>query len=177
MANKPKGRRRPRGTYIKGNVNETLALSTLAASDLIAENFDEVVNEKTRVSSIVATYTWDNAVYDGTGPIIFGVAHSDYEDAEVEVYIENLGSWDSGDLISLEIGKRKIRKIGVFAPDASSDAAIGDVRFNEGRPFKTKLNWMLATGDTLQLWAYNTGATLTGASNLRMEGHANLWQL
>lgn len=164
------------GRYIKGNINETLALSTLAASALISDNFDETVNEKTFVSSIVISVSWDEVTNDSTGPIVFGVAHSDYEDAEVEVVIENLGSWDTGNLISQEISKRKVRKIGQLVADQSADAAVGDYRWNNGKPLKIKLGWMLQTGDTLQLWGYNIGATLVGASNIRIEGHANLWQ-
>jgi len=169
-------RRRSRGRYIKGNIEETLSLSTLASSTLISEDFDETVNEKTFVSSIVATYVWDNFTNDADGPLIFGVAHSDYTDAEIEAVIEASASWNTGDLVAQEVGRRKIRKIGSFAPDQAASANLGDWRFNDGKPVKTKLNWQLMTGQTLSLWAYNKGNTLGGSSLIRMDGHANLWQ-
>ncbi len=168
-----KGRKRSMSGYIKGNVNETLGLGTLAGTTLIAANFDESPQETALISTLVATWALDNLTI-GQGPIEFGVAHSDYTDAEIEQVLETTGSWDSGDKISKEIGNRLVRKIGVFV----SDGASTDVKFNNGKPVKTKLNWRLNTNETLQLWAYNiTGAALsTTTPSVHCDGHANLWQ-
>ncbi len=161
------------GTYIRGNVNEVLPLGTLGPLTLIAVNFDESPQATALISSLVATWALDSLTI-GQGPIEFGVAHSDYTDAEIEQVLETTGSWNTGDKISQEIGRRLVRKIGVMVSDGNSL----DVKFNQGRPVKTKLNWRLHKDDTLQLWAYNvTGSALTTTNpQLHCDGHANLWQ-
>ncbi len=172
MAHK-RGRKRSMKGYTKGVVNEALALSTLAPNTLISALFDEAPVERMLASSLVATWSIDDLLA-GQGPLIFGVAHSDYTDAEIEAYIENAGSWDTGDKIAQEVGKRLVRIIGSMVGEQGT--GTDDVRFNSGRPIKTKLNWMLNTGDTLRLWAYNkdTGA-LTLNAILNADGHINLW--
>ncbi len=175
MAKHPKARRKM-GRYIRGNIDDVLPLATLAPKDVIAIAFDGVVNERTLVSSIVAT--WSLAGYTpvtDAGPIQFGVAHGDYTSAEIEESLEDVGTWDEGNLIARERGKRKIRQIGVLQ---APDSAAGSFVFNDGRPKKTKLNWILNQGQALNMWAYNTGSiAVSGASgaDVRATGHANLW--
>ncbi len=178
MARKPSKPRRQfaRTFYIKGQVDETLTLGTLAAKTLISVTFDEVTSEQMRCSSVQAI--WSLGTYTPTlnaGPILIGIAHSDYTDAEIEAVIESTGSWDRGDKISQEIGKRLVRRIGVFdTPDDANDEVV----LNDGKPIKTKLNWHLNTGKTLRLWAYNQGTAALATTNpaVRAQGHANLWQ-
>ncbi len=160
---------------MKGNVEENLSLGTLASGATIGDTWDETVNEKTLISSIVAAWSLDN-ITAGQGPLTFGVAHSDYTDAEIQEVIDNAGSWDTGNKISQEQAKRLVRVIGDFASPAGSGA--GDLEFNDGRVIKTKLNWMLATGDTLKMWVHNrSGAAIaTTVPVLKATGHANLWQ-
>ncbi len=162
--------------YLKGNVDENVILTDLAAATLVSSDFDETPEQDTLVSSLVASYSIDNLVA-GQGPIIFGVAHSDYSDAEIEEFIENTGSWDQGSKIEQERAKRLIRKIGTLV--GTQGTGTNDVQFNGGVPVKTKLNWRLNTGDTLNLWAYNISATAlsTSVPVLRAHGHANLWMI
>ncbi len=160
---------------MKGVVDEEVPLGALAAKTLISAVFDETVLEKTRISSIVATWALNNwTPLAERGPIQVGLAHSDYSDAEVEEWIENAGSWNRGDKVSQEIARRLVRSVGIF--DAASLAA-GDAVLNDGRPIKTKLNWTLITGQTLRLWAYNLGVVAVGTTdpNVLLSGHANLW--
>ncbi len=161
--------------YYKGNVDESLGLGTLASNTLISDTWDETVNEKSLVSSIVATWSLDQLSL-AQGPISFGVAHSDYTDAEIEEVIENAGSWDRGDKISRERARRQVRVIGVFEGLGNT---VQDVNFNDGKPMKTKLNWVLQTGDTLKMWAYNDSATAlaTTVPTMKAKGHANLWSI
>jgi len=172
MAKHPKSRRRRR--YLKGNIDENLGLGTLASGTLISDTWDETVNERSLVSSVVASWSVD-LLTSPQGPILFGVAHSDYTDAEIEEVIENAGSWNEGDLVSQEKAKRKIRIIGQFVSEEL--AGTTDVRFNEGKPVKTKLNWILNQGQTLKMWAYNRSDTAlaTTAPVVRCSGHANIW--
>ncbi len=160
--------------YMKGNANEVLGLGTLAPLTLVAANWDESPQETALISSIVCSWVMDKLTL-GQGPIAFGVAHSDYTDAEIEEVIESTGTWDSGDKISRERAKRLIRKIGIISSEGGTGS---DARWNEGRPVKTKLNWRLNTNETLKLWAYNLSdaALSTTAPDLICEGHANLWQ-
>ncbi len=163
-------------SYLKGNIDENVIITDLAAATLVSSDFDETPEQDTLVSSIVASYSIDNLVA-GQGPLIFGVAHSDYSDAEIEEFIENTGSWDQGSKVEQERAKRLIRKIGTMVGTQGSGTV--DVKWNNGVPMKTKLNWRLNTGDTLNLWCYNISASALSTSTpvLRAHGHANLWMI
>ncbi len=161
--------------YIRGNVSEQLTLTTLAAQTLVSVDFDEVTEERMLASSIVGSYSIrDFTPATGDGPVKIGIAHSDYSDAELEEWMEQTDSWDEGDLIGQEVAKRKIRTIGIFRnPDSATLTQV----LKTGLPIKTKLNWILRTGQTLSLWAYNMGSSAfaTTAPIVEIEGHVNLW--
>ncbi len=165
------------GRYLRGNIDEQLSLGTLAAQAAVLAAFDETVNERTLVSSLVASWSMNNFTQgDGIGLIYFGVAHSDYTAAEIEEWIETVGSWNEGDVVETrEVGKRLIRQIGIF--EAVPGGGIGTVALREGAPVKTKLNWILNQGQTIDMWAYNTGGNPVGTTVpvMRAQGHANLW--
>ncbi len=160
--------------YYKGNVDESLGLGTLASRTLLSDTWDETVNEKSLISSFIATFAIDQLT-GPQGPLTVGVAHSDYSDTEIEDVIEAAGTWDRGNKISRELARRLVRTIGVFGP--SDGGLVQDLVLNDGKPIKTKLNWMLQTGDTLKMWIYNQGdAALSGTVPIvRVQGHANLW--
>ncbi len=176
-----KGRRRrgrSMGKYMRGSIDEEFSLGTLAAKTLASTLFDEVVTETTLVSSIVATWALANVTpIANQGPVLVGVAHSDYTDPEIEEFIEATGSWSPADMIQQEISKRKIRRIGIFILFVEATPLTINT-LNNGRPIKTKLNWTLNTGQTLRLWAYNLGsaAFATTTPNVDAQGHANLWR-
>ncbi len=161
--------------YLKGSVDHTLALSTLAAKTLISSNLASSVNERTFCSSLRATWSL-NSMTRGSddGPILVGVAHSDYTSIEIEEWIEQSNSWNEGNLIGQEIAKRKIRRVGLFeTPDDALEAIV----LNDGKPITTKLGWILLQAQTLKVWAYNTGisALATTDPDVQVNGHANLW--
>ena len=163
------------GRYIPGDIDETLLLPTLASRTLVSTPFDNVVNERTLVSSIIAAYSM--TLFTGAaddGPIMVGVAHSDYTDAEIQAVIDATLSWNEGDLIAQEVAHRKVRRIGIFRNPAT---AAESTSLNDGRKIKTKLNWILLQGQTLRLWAFNMGgsALATTVPRIDMEGKANLW--
>ncbi len=90
--------RRKMGKYIRGNIAENMALGTLAANTLISGTTD-TVNERTLISSVVASYSLSGfTAGDNIGPVLVGLAHGDYSDAEIEEWVENQTSWDEGDL-------------------------------------------------------------------------------
>ena len=163
------------GRYIRGNIDLDFALGTLAAQDVVVSAVAGVVAERTLVSSIVATYAMQGyTVTDNVGPVVVGVAHSDYSDAEIEAWIEQqTGSWSEADLPAREVASRKIRRIGSFSPPLS----IASTALNDGKPMKTKLNWILNVGQNLKFWAYNQGSVAIGTTDpdVHVTGHANLW--
>ncbi len=163
------------GRYLRGSVDESMLLGTLAAKDVILQAFGDTVKDRTFISSLIARYSitaFTKSTSDG--PILVGVCHSDYTAAEVEEWIENADSWDEGNMIQQEIAKRKIRMVGTFQNPV--DEAAADV-LNDGKPIRTKLNWILNQGQTLNLWAYNQGGSPLATTDpvVQAFGHANLW--
>ncbi len=162
--------------YVRGQVDENLSIGTLAARTLVAQQFDETPQEEMFVSSIEASYSMSFATPGANiGPLLVGIAHSDYTAAEVEEFIENTGSWAVGDQIAQEVGRRKIRIIGTFRDQGGN---LDSYALNEGRPIKTKLGWNIITGQSLDVWAYNLGsaAYATTVPEVHVEGHVNLWR-
>ncbi len=179
MARRPKRqyRRRKgggfRGGYLAGNIDQDLGLATLAAKTLVS-SATNTVSEKRRVSSIKCTHTLsDFTVAANTGPIMVGVAHSDYTDAEIEAWVERSGSWSMSDLVADEVRQRKIRRIGIFRIPPTAAGAV----LNDGKPIRTKLNWTMITSQGLKFWAYNlgTGALVTTSPNYNVQGTAHTW--
>ncbi len=161
--------------YTKGNVNEVLALGTLATLTGVIAVFDETVIQRTLCSSLVGIWSvsdWTPAA--GVGPIMVGVSHSDYSLVEIEQFIETSSSWDPGNKIAQEQANRLIRKVGVLQHVVSASTPVV---LNDGKPIKTKLNWILNEGDTLTLFAYNLGTSsfATTDPQVRLDGHVNLW--
>ncbi len=174
MAKHGKGRKFRK--YLRGNIDHVLALSTLGGNTLIGSLVADTVVDTAYVSSVKATWTLaEFTAATNDGPILVGIAHSDYTDAEVEAFVENItGSWDAGDLVSQEIARRKVRVVGVFKnPPTATEAS----RLNDGNPVTTKAGWMLSEGQTIRIWAYNQGgsALATTSPNVFVNGHANLW--
>lgn len=172
MAKRKGRRRRP---YLGGRIDHKLQLGTLAATTLIGSLNSDALTEKAFCSSIDCTWGLQGMT-DNTddGPIVVGVAHGDYSDAEVEAWFELEGSWEEGALIEKEISNRKCRIVGTFEGQLGPDQqeVLGD-----GRRIKTKLNWQLLTGQTLRFWAYNAGASALATTDpaLFIKGKANLW--
>ena len=175
MAKKPTRRRGRFRRYIRGNVDETLTAAALAPQALASAVFDESVVERTFVSSLIASWSLSGVTpAAGDGPLLVGIAHQDYTDAEIEAFIEATGSWSEADLVAQEVSKRKIRIVGTFAVPAD---ALETVVLNDGKPIRTKLGWILTTGQSLDLWAYNLGSSAfaTTTPTVHVQGHANLW--
>ncbi len=165
------------GRYLRGAVDAKLDIGTLAAKTLVSVAIPGVVQERTLISSVVAAYgisDWTLAV--GDGPLMVGVSHGDYSDAEIESYLEATGNWDEGNKVAQESARRKIRRVGMIT--APPDANVGSQNvLNDGKPIKTKLNWILNQGIGIRLWAYNMGDSAFASTDpdLFANGHANLW--
>ncbi len=172
-----KKRRNNMSRYVKGSVALDLPLTTLAAQDVTTVNTPAVASVM-RCTSIVASYVvqgFDESAGAGQGPVAFGWAHGDYSATEIEEYFENeSSSWIEGDLVTREIRSRLIRTVGTFGFGDSSSGGV--VSVNNNQPIKTKLNWLIEDGETLQFFAYNAGSgALVGLSEIYAEGYANLF--
>ncbi len=160
--------------YIKGRIVQSLALTTLGALTLVSDIVDDTVDEKTWCSSVVLSWSMIGFTpVSADGPVLVGIAHSDYTDAEIQENIELNTNWSQGDQIAQEQGRRKVRIVGTFQNLASLDQAA---TLNDGKAIRTKCGWMLTTGQSIRYWAFNKGGSpLTTGSNLHVAGHANLW--
>ncbi len=178
MAKKRGGRgRRNFKPYLRGALDELLELGTLAAETVISASVQGSVTEKAWITSIKATWSLDDFTpATDDGPIVVGIAHSDYTTVEIEEWLEQFVSWDQGNKVAQEISKRLIRQVGIFeSPRGVSATEIAVL--NEGKMIHTKCGWQLASGDTVRIWAYNSGssALATTNPNVRVNGHANMW--
>ncbi len=162
---KHKPQRKRRFTMRKVRVTGSLSLGALAALDVVSGAITDASTDPYRLISANLRYTLVNlgAVIDDGQE--FGLAHSDYTAAEIEECLEATASIDLGDKIAQEQANRLVRSIGIMT---GGNAAAGNMDFNDGRPVKTRLNWKMSTGDTLNIWVrnssgvvYTTGATVS----------------
>ncbi len=171
MARKTPRRRR----YLKGVIENRFTLGTLAPTTLLGDDISDSVVERAWLSSVKATWSMDQFTEGaGDGPILVGIAHSDYTDAEIEAWVEQTSSWEEADLVAQEVAKRKIRRVGTFG---QTGPALSGMVLNGGKPITTKCGWMLASGQSIRIWAYNSGssALATTSPAVVTSGHANLW--
>ncbi len=166
-----KGRKR-RFNLRKVKVASAVAAGALAAGDVISTAVTNDADNTLRFISLDCSYSWSNigAIIDDAAT--FGVAHSDYTAAEVEECLEAATSMDIGDKVAQEQANRLVREIGTISGFVGTAAA--GASFNDGKKFKTRLNWLMAIGDTLNLWIRNSSGTVwTTGSSLTINGE--LW--
>ena len=166
MANKPRRRRR-RGRLIVPRINKELALGTLADNTLLSATVGTNAGQESWLIS--ADLTWALSGHTaGEGPILVGIAHEDYSDAEIEAAIEATTDWIVHDQIGQELAKRKVRVVGHFS-------GVGvDETLNDGKPIRTKCNWRNGPDDTFKFWAYSQAASLTTGTLIHVNGKAFL---
>ncbi len=176
MARRGRARRKYR-RYIRGNVEHVLSLSTLGPAVVISEILDDVLVEKAWLSSCKLIWSMSELTLSpNDGPIMVGVAHSDYTSTEIEEWIENTGAWDQGDKRTQEIASRKIRMVGTFPVRVGAATGVAVV-LNDGKPIRTKCNWQLITAQSLRVWAFNLGSSALAGTNpqVQINGFCNLW--
>ncbi len=155
--------------YGKVRINPGVTLSTLADNSALAAAATGTMTSEGRLTSIDATYSMrDNTA--GEGPIMIGVAHPDYQDAEIAQAI-TVAVTGTHTQVEMEQANRKVRVIGTFP-----GVEAGEV-LNDGRPIKTKLNWPFAEGQAaLRVFGFNaSGAALTTGTILKVLGHLNVF--
>ncbi len=148
------------------NVDGSLAASTLASNDVISGNLVAVGDEEFRLLSLTGLWSLRGATA-GEGPLMFGVAHSDYTDAEIEECLEVSTGLTRGDKVAQEQASRLVRRIGQFPVSSAAES------FREGEVIKTRLNWHITEGQTLKAWIWNkSGAALTTGALVLFNGDA-----
>ncbi len=169
-------KRRRYRRYLKGIIDFELALSTLGGNTSISGSETQVLTESAFLTSVKAVFSLLGMTPTAAdGPIMCGVAHSDYTNTEIEEWIEQGASWDQGDMVAQEEARRKIRLVGVFQTTGAGTQGDASV-LNDGRPITVKCKWGLNTGDTVKFFAYNQGSgALAAGAVLHVNGHANLW--
>ena len=146
-------------------VDGSVALLTLGANVVVGGDLTQVSNEAYRVLSLKALWS-RRAGTSGEGPIVYGVAHGDYTDAEIEECLENDSVLTRGDKIAAEQSNRLVRRIGQFEGSGAEEVEA------DGRPVTVRLNWLMATGDALRLWAWNkSGGSLTTGALILVNGN------
>lgn len=135
-------------------ISPELLLSTLATDNVLSVAVTAVAVNAYRAMSIKAAYSLA-LLADGEGPITVVIAHSDYDNTEIGECLASQASIDRGNKIANEQANRLVRVIGSFTE-------TGESSLNDGKPIKTRLNWYIGTGDSLQLFYKNEGnGTLT----------------
>ncbi len=156
-------------SYTKQRVSTFLALGALTSTSVTKGELTAAMVNEARVTSIVGSWGIRDQTA-GEGPIVFGVAHPDYSATEISEWL-SVSQAGPGKLIEREKGNRLIREIGQFSGRSTEEV------LNDGRPVKTKLNWLIDDTDTaLSVWAYNlSGGTLTTGSAVTCNGHINMF--
>ncbi len=149
-----KGGSRRRKLDVLHSQNQLLP-AALSGNNLIGDAIptaDTVLGENYRLQAMDLLIAW-KAFTAGEGPIMIGIAHADYSDAEIEEWLEVVGQYTPDDLVAAETRRRLIRQIAVI----DLDDATGHI--NDGQPVRvSKLGWMLNSGTVgVRIWAYNSG--------------------
>ncbi len=154
----------------KVRIESGLGIGALAASDVTSSALTATSANAYRVTSVKCSYTIVDLAAAIDGAFQFGIAHSDYTPAEIEECIEATGAIDIGNKVEQERANRLVREIGTISPEGTPLVA-GEISYNDGRPVKTKLNWMIGIGDTLVMYVRNgSGAVYTTGSTLKSKG-------
>jgi len=167
--------RKPRRKFTLRKVSMTpaFAVGALATLDVISAAGTSATTNTLCVMSIDVAWAISDLGASIDDAFQFGVAHSDYSAAEIEECLEATSSMDLGNKVEQERANRLVRSIGIIT-QVGAASVTGGLNFNDGRPKKTKLNWLLSIGDTLDVWVRNgSGSVYTTGSILSGIGH--LW--
>ncbi len=161
LAKHGKGRRR----YNLRRVRSTsgLTLGTLGSTTVLTIGLTGASDSQYRLISV--KLNWDLIGQTaGEGPIIVGIAHSDYTVGEIKEALESTLSISQGDKIAAEKSNRLVRIVGTFGGQPN-------VPLNDGKPIRTRLNWLMTIGDQAVVFAYNdSGSALTTGAVVNVNG-------
>lgn len=153
-----------RGRYSLRAVRVTpgITLSTLAGVTAIVANVTAAADGQYRAISLKTTWSAEGLTAT-EGPIVVGYAHSDYSVTEIKEFIESGTSISIGLKVEQERANRLIRHVGTIS--------LATPELNDGNPIKTRLNWNMAPGVSVNIFAYNDNASaLTTGGILAVNG-------
>ncbi len=142
-------------------------LGTLASDTALTQTLSGASSNAYRCKSISCNWSV-RELTEGEGPLTVGYAHSDYSVAEIKECLESQGAIDQGDKVAQERANRLVRIIGQLGPE-------GNISLNDGMPVKTKLNWLIGIGDSVNAFIFNEddAANLTTGANVNLSG--DMW--
>ncbi len=171
MANRSKYSKRRNYNLRKVRVASSPAAGALASTAVVTTPITAAAADKVRIVTVEFAYIWADIQAAIDGGLEFGLAHSGYTATQVDECLEANGSIAIGNKIAQEQANRLVRSIGVIA---GTDINGGEAVFNDGRRTKTRLNWLLSVGDTLNLWQRNGSGTIwTTGSQVEVQG--DMW--
>ncbi len=155
----------------KVRVAQNITIGALAAFSLVKGTlYPASTNPYRIVSSDLSYQVVDLGATIDDGHEV-GLAHGDYTATEIEECVESQSAIDLGDLLAQERTNRLVRTIG-FASGGSGAATDQSLSVNDGKPVKTKLNWKIGIGDTVDAWIRNGSDTIwTSGATLAIIGH------
>ncbi len=163
------GRRRFNLRRVK--ITNTASIGALASADVSFAALTDAVTGTMRCMSLNGVWSLRDVAAATDDAYAFGVSHSDYSAAEIEECLEAAASIDLGDKVAQEQANRLVRQIGTFGNVATVG---GGATLNDGKPVKTRLNWLLSIGDSLSLWTRNGSGTIyTTGTKIGFDG--DLW--
>ncbi len=146
----------------------SVPVTALAAGDVISAAITNTSTNSYRLISVDFSYSITDLAALIDDGMEFGLAHSDYTSAEVEECLEAVNAIDQSGKIEQERANRLVRTLGYFDGAPGTD---GSKSHNNGMPVKTKLNWKIGIGQTLNLWIRNGSDTVYSAgSNIAILG-------
>ncbi len=153
------------------SIQASTAIGALATLDVLTAAISAAGADSYRLMSVNSSFSVADLASATDDSFEFGYAHSDYSAAEVEECLESQSSMDLGDKVAQEQANRLVRKVGIIS--SSGGVASAGLSFNDGKPVKTRLNWFMSIGDTLNLWVrngsaanYTTGSLLVSSGDL-----------
>ncbi len=151
-------------------ITSSTAVGALAALDLTSGNLVNTSANAYRIMTVDVSWGLADLGATSDDGQEFGLSHSNYTNAEVEACLEAAGSIDQRDKVAQEAANRLVRTIGTFTGAPGTGAGLS---FNDGRRVKTKLNWAIGIGDTVNVWirngsgtVYTTGATVNAVGDV-----------
>ncbi len=158
-----------RGAYALRKVRTIplITVGALATNTVVAGALAPASTAAYRLISCV--YRWALSDHTaGEGPYTVGYAFGDYSVTEIKEAIEIANSISPSDKVAQEKANRWVRIVGTFAGDQVSET------LNDGKALKTRLNWFIPIGSTVNAFVYNEdNATQTTGSLIDLSG--NLW--
>ncbi len=163
MAKKGRGRKR-KFNLRKVRITTEKVLGTLATDTALTQTLTGVSANAYRCVTIECNWSI-RELTEGEGPLTVGYAHSDYSVAEIKECLESQTAIDQGDKVAQERAARLIRTIGQLGPE-------GNETLNDGLPVKTRLNWLIGIGDSVNAFIFNEddAANLTTGANVNLSG-------